>query len=316
MMHRTLIVAEIALGALVISAPSHSAGAGTAAEMTSVEWSYFGGSKRMDRYSPLAQINRTNVDSLQVLWTRPGLDASITRQVPDLLPSTYLRGTPIMVGGVLYAPDAVGLVEAFDPLTGKTLWVQKPFAPTLKEAEGESTRGVDLWRFGNERRIVSVHGEYLYELDARTGEPIGSFGDAGRVYLNRRTPDNAPFFSTNGPIVVGDVIVVGGNGGGRANEGYLDLGFDAWARPEDVRGFDVRTGTQLWRFHVVKADTWGKGSADKVGHMAAWAPLSADERLGLVYVPTSSPTASYYGGHRPGDNLYSDCLRSARDLGG
>ena len=109
-------------------------------------------------------------------------------------------------------------------------------------------------------------------------------------------------------MVVGNVIVVGGNGGGQAAGGYGDGGFDAWARPEDIRGFDARTGKQVWQFHVLKADTWGKGSAAHLGNMAAWAPLSADDELGIVYVPTSAPTASYYGGHRPGNNLYSDCL--------
>jgi glucose dehydrogenase len=304
-MSRTLIITTLVLGVVGISADSFSAprqAAGT------VDWSYFGGDKHMDRYSPLAQINRSNVDRLQVVWTRPGLDASLTQRFPDLVPSTYLRGTPIMIDGILYAPDAVGLVEAFDPTTGKTLWVQKPFAPTLKEAAGQSTRGVDLWRSGGERRIVSMRGQYLYELDARTGEPITSFGEGGRVSLNRHTPDNAPFFGWNGPIVVGDVIVVGGNGGGLSGGGYGDGGFDAWARPEDIRGFDVRTGKQVWQFHVMKADTWGKDSAEHVGNMAAWAPLSADEQLGIVYVPTSAPTISYYGGHRPGNNLYSDCV--------
>jgi quinoprotein glucose dehydrogenase len=262
----------------------------------------------MDRYSPLSQISRSNVDQLQVAWTRPGLDASLTQQFPDLTPSLYLRGTPIMVDSVLYAPDAVGLVEAFDPSTGKTLWVQKPFEATLKEAAGQSTRGVDIWRSGSERRIVSERGQYLYEIDARTGDAVTSFGDHGRISLNRHTPDDAPFFAWNGPMVVGDVIVVGGNGGGLAGGGYGDGGFDAYAQPEDIRGYDARTGKQLWQFHLVKADTWGKGSANKVGNMAAWAPLSADEQLGIVYVPTSAPTASYYGGHRPGDNLYSDCL--------
>ena len=299
----SLAIAGAAFGSLTFaadSAPLQSSG--------EVGWSYFGGSKRMDRYSPLAQINRANLNELQVLWTRPGLDASLTQQFPDLVPSTYLRGTPIMVDGVLYAPDAVGLVEAFDAASGKTLWVQKPFAPTLKEAAGESTRGVDLWRSGSERRIVSMRGQYLYELDARSGEPIASFGDHGRVSLNRHTPDSAPFFGWNGPIVVGDVIVVGGNGGGMSGEGYGDDGFDAWARPEDIRGFDVRTGKQVWTFQVLRADSWGKDSAEHVGNMAAWAPLSADEALGIVYVPTSAPTISYYGGHRPGNNLYSDCL--------
>jgi glucose dehydrogenase len=261
----------------------------------------------MDRYSPLAQIDRKNVGRLKVLWTRPGLDSSITQQFPDLTPATYLRGTPIMIDGVLYASDAVGLVEAFDPATGKTLWIQKPVAATLKEVTGQSERSVDMWRSGDDRRIVSVHGRYLYELDAKTGAAIDSFGDHGRVLLDRHTtPKDDPFSGSNGPIVVGDVIVVGGNGVGSMG----DSGFNAWASPEDIRAFDARNGQQVWQFHVVKPDdnSWGKGSAQHVGNMAAWAPLSADEQLGIVYVPTSAPTVSYYGAHRPGDNLYSDCL--------
>ena len=75
-----------------------------------------------------------------------------------------------------------------------------------------------------------------------------------------------------------------------------------------MMGCEPGTGRELWQFHLVKADTWGKGFAEHAGNMAAWAPLSADEQLGIVYVPTSAPTASYYGGHRPGNNLYSDCL--------
>ena len=122
------------------------------------EWRYFGGSKRFDRYSPLDQIDGRNVSQLQTAWTRPSLDASITEQFPDLEASPYLRSTPIMIDGVLYASNGVGLVEAFDAQTGKTLWVQKPFAATMKEAAGQSTRGVDYWVSGEDQRIVSVRG--------------------------------------------------------------------------------------------------------------------------------------------------------------
>lgn len=301
-------VAAAACHSVVVAAPA------PAAAPNDAQWSYFGGSKRFDRYSALSQIDRSTVSRLHTLWTRPGLDASLTDQFPDLVPSNYMRGTPIMIGGVLYAPDAVGLVEAFDALTGKTLWVQKPFEPTLKEAAGQSTRGVDFWQQGAEQRIVAVRGEYLYLLDAKTGAPIAAFGDRGRVSLNRHTPDGAAYFGFNGPMVVGDVIIVGGNGGGKAGGGYGDGGPEIAARPEDVRAFDVRTGRQLWQFNIIPRagqpghETWGKGSADVVGNMAAWAPLSADEQLGYVYVPLSAPTNSYYGGHRPGDNLYANCL--------
>jgi glucose dehydrogenase len=286
-----------------------------AGDKDSGEWRYFGGSKHLDRYSPLSQINRDNVSRLGVAWTRPGMDAALTRQFPDLIsPSYYLRGTPIMIDGVLYAPNAVGLVEAFDPATGKTLWVQQPFAATLKEAAGVSTRGVDFWREGSDKRIVAMRGEYLIELDAATGIPRSDFGDRGRVSLNRHTPDKASFFGWNGPIVVADVIIVGGNGGGKAGSGFGDDGTEKESRPEDIRGYDVRTGRQLWTFHLIppagepERNTWGKGSADFVGNMAAWAPLSADEQLGYVYVPLSAPTNPSYGGHRPGANLYSDSL--------
>lgn len=280
----------------------------------SSQWSYFGGSRRFDRYSPLAQIDAGNVNRLRAVWTRPGLDASLAQKYPDLAPSNYLRGTPILIDGVLYAPDAVGLVEAFDPATGKTLWVQKPFTDSLKEATGDSSRGVDYWREGQDLRILSVRGEYLYALDAATGALKEGFGDHGRVWLNRHTPDRARYFGFNGPIVVGDVIVVGGNGGGRTGAGYGDGGPEREARPENIRGYDVRSGRQLWTFHLIPQRgekgraSWGKGSADFVGNMAAWAPLSADEKLGYVYVPLSAPTNSYFGGHRPGNNLYSDSL--------
>jgi quinoprotein glucose dehydrogenase len=219
-----------------------------------------------------------------------------------------------MIDGVLYSPNGVGLVEAFDAVTGKTLWVQKPFEATMKEAAGQSSRGVDYWRKGSDQRIVSVRGEYLYEMDARTGAARSDFGTGGRVSLNRHTPDGAPYFGFNGPIIVNDVIIVGGNGGGKTGFGYGDGGPEKESSPEDIRGYDVRTGRQLWAFHILPHagepghDTWGGGSADFVGNMGAWAPLSADESLGYVYVPLSAPTNSYYGGHRPGNNLYANSL--------
>ena len=277
------------------------------------EWSYFGGSHRFDRYSPLAKINAANVKNMRVLWTRPAVDKSILDQFPDVTPSPYLRGTPIMIGGVLYASNGIGLVEAFDAATGRTIWVQKPFAPTFKEVAGQSVRGLDYWRNGREARIISVRGEYLYALNAKDGSLVTSFGNGGRVSLNRDTPDKARYFNFNGPIVVGDVIVVGGNGGGNLGQGFGDFGLTKEARPEDIRGFDVRTGKQVWAFHVMpapgtaEAATWG-GASDYSGNMGAWGPLSADDELGYVYVPLSGPTNPPYGGHRPGANLYSNSL--------
>jgi glucose dehydrogenase/cytochrome c5 len=278
------------------------------------EWRTYGGDKSFNRYSPLDQINRDNVKNLGIVWGRPAVDAQIKDKFPDLSPSNYFRGTPVMIDGVLYAPDGVGLVEAFDAVTGRTKWVQQPTEPTLREAAGESTRGVAYWRKGSDERIVSVKGQYLYAMDAKTGAPEREFGENGRISLKRDTPDNARYFGWPGPFVVNDVIVVGGNGGGRAEGGYGDGGFEASAKPEDIRGYDIHSGALLWTFHILPRkgepgyDTWGKGSAEYVGNMAAWGSLTADEELGYVYIPLSTPTASYYGGHRPGINLYSDSL--------
>jgi quinoprotein glucose dehydrogenase len=283
-------------------------------DSTAGEWRTYGGDKGFNRYSALGQINRDNVKNLGIVWGRPAVDPQIKDKFPDLSPSNYFRGTPIVIDGVLYAPDGVGLVEAFDAVTGRTQWVQQPVEPTLKEASAESTRGVAYWRKGSAERIVSIRGQYLYALDAKTGKPERDFGENGRISLKRETSDNAPYFGFPGPFVVNDVIVVGGNGGGRAAGGYGDGGFDAGAKPEDIRGYDIHSGALLWTFHIMPRkgepgyETWGKGSAEYVGNMAAWASLTADEELGYVYIPLSTPTASYYGGHRPGMNLYSDSL--------
>lgn len=288
--------------------------ASASAQTTNGEWRTYGGDKAFTRYSPLDQINRDNVAKLKIAWTRPAVDPLIKDKFPDLSPSNYFRGTPIMVNGTLYAPDGVGLMEAFDATTGKTKWVQQPVEPTLKEAAGQSTRGVAYWNNGKEARVISVRGEYLYSIDPKTGVADRNFGETGRTFLRRPTPDDAPYFGWPGPFIVKNILVVGGNGGGKASGGYGDGGFDPKASPENIRGFDVTTGKLAWTFHILPQegepgrDTWGKGSADYVGNMAAWASMTADEQLGYVYIPLTAPTASHYGGHRPGKNLYSDSL--------
>ncbi len=277
-------------------------------------WQTYGGDKAFTRYSPLDQINRENVKNLHVVWRRPAVDPQIMDEFPDLTPSNYFRGTPVVIDGVLYAPDGVGLVEAFDAATGRTKWVQQPVEPTLREAAGQSTRGVAYWRKQSDQRIISIRRDYLYAIDAKTGKPFRDFGENGRVWLDRHTPDQAGYFGYPGPFVVNDVIVVGGNGGGKTGEGYGDDGFESHSAPEDIRGYDIHTGQLLWTFHVLPHkgepgyETWGKGSAEYMGNMAAWASMTADEQLGYVYIPLSAPTVSYYGGHRPGKNLYSDSL--------
>jgi glucose dehydrogenase len=282
----------------------------TQGKATDGEWRSYGGDKSFTRYSPLAQVTRDNVSQLRIAWRRPAVDPRITAAFPDLSPSAYLRSTPIILNGVLYAPNAVGLIEAFQPATGKTVWVQEPIEGGLAGVAGQSTRGVDTWASGSDQRLLSVRGDYLYALNVQTGRLYPNFGDLGRVNLKRTDPFAAAHFSwTSGPLVVGEVVIVAGAGGGAG-----DLGVTKEAAPEDVRAFDVRTGRLRWTFHVrpregeFGLDTWGNDSWKFSGSMGAWVPLTADEQLGYVYLPLSAPPNSLYGGHRPGQNLFSDSL--------
>ena len=273
------------------------------------EWRYFGADRAFTRYSPLEQIGPENVSKLTVLWRRPAVDAKLKATYPELRVSGNFRSTPIFVDGVLYAPNGVGLLEAMHPGTGSTIWEQEPFAPTLDEAAGQSPRGIDYWRDESGMRLFVTRGEYLYAVDSKTGKLVPDFGDRGRVTLHWEAPLAGLFNWTAGPIVVSDVVVVAGITGGAG-----DGGVNREAAPEDVRGFDARTGRLLWTFHVIPPpgeegnETWGEESWKFSGDLGSWCCVSADEELGYVYVPLTAPTAAYYGGHRPGDNLYSNSL--------
>ena len=271
------------------------------------EWRSSGGDSSYKRYSPLAQINRDNVKNLRIVWRRPALDPTLKDRFPKLRTNNYLRATPTMIGGVLYAPDAVGLIEAFDGATGELLWRQDPGPEMANESSASSTRGVDFWKGGNDHRLFTVRNGYLYALDLR-GRSVTAFGTGGRVNL---LPAGAHSFGwSSGPIVVGNVVVIAGNLDGAGDGGQK------WKNspPEDVRGFDARSGKLLWTFHVVPrgtefgADTWGNDSGKYSGDLGSWCCISADEELGYVYVPLTAPTAAYYGGFRPGDNLFSNSL--------
>lgn len=274
------------------------------------EWRYYGGNKGFTRYSTLDQINRDNVKGLRIAWRRPAVNDKMIAAFPDTRPNGYLRATPIMIDGVLYTQDAHGLVIALDGETGRTIWEQ-PFGPDREEARGASTRGVDYWRSGADRRIFAIRGEYLYAVNATTGVPVQTFGAQGRVLLrfNDRQPLAGRFNDSTGPLVLGNVVVVTGNTGGAGDGGNRKE-----AAPEDIRGFDAETGRLLWTFHVVPQpgefgnDTWGNGSWKIAGDLGAWNPMTADEELGYVYVPLTSPTAAWYGGWRPGDNLFSNSI--------
>jgi glucose dehydrogenase len=276
-----------------------------------VEWRYFGGDKAFTRYSPADQINRSNVKNLQIVWRHPATNPSFKEAFPQVRVNAYLRATPIMIDGMLYTQDAHGFVGAFDAGSGDVVWQQEPFARTEEELQGQSTRGVDYWRGGGDQRIFAVRGEYLYALNAKSGKPYQDFGDHGRARLHfeESQPLAGKFSDTTGPLVVGNVVVVTGNTAGAGDGGVIKE-----AAPENVRGFDAKSGKLLWTFHVVPqqgepgTETWGNESWKVAGDIGAWNPMSADEQLGHVYIPLTAPTAAAYGGWRPGANLYSDAV--------
>jgi len=285
-------------------------GSASAQEGRMVEWPVYGGSLAAQHYSPLEQINASNVKDLQIAWR---WHAGNFGPTPEMKSET----TPLMIGGVLYATaGATRNVVALDAGSGETLWIWRPndgerFRTAPRRTSG---RGVSYWSDGgDDRRVFTVTpGFYLVSLDAETGLPKREFGEAGIVDLRRglRGPmDNVEAGSSSPPLVVGDVIVVGPAGG-------------VGARPNaktqvklDVRGFDARTGRLLWTFHTIPErgefgyDTWlTPGSAEYTGNGGAWGPLSADPELGLVYLPVEGATSDMYGGERHGNNLFANSL--------
>ena len=270
------------------------------------EWHAYGADKGATKYSSLDQITADNVDELRVAWTRRTVDQSILDVVPDLAYNNANRATPLMVDGILYAPNAVGLVEAFDPGTGETVWVQRPVDDVPSSYRGAGTRGIAYWTDGREQRIIVQRGEWMYALDAKTGEPYDDFGGSGRVDLTIGLSEGARYRWNSAPTVVRDVVVVGQSMS------------DTFVTKEDIRGdvraFDVRTGELRWVFHTIPqagevgTDTWGDNSWAYSGHAPVWSGFSADEELGYVYMPTSSATNDMYGGHRPGDNLFTQSI--------
>jgi quinoprotein glucose dehydrogenase len=278
------------------------------------EWPAYGGTYAAARYSPLTQITRDNAKNLRVAWRWKSPDMAIKAAKPEVGPSRANESTPLMVGGVLYTSTSLSQVAAIDAVTGETKWV---FDPKVYENglgipanDGWLHRGVAYWKNGDDERIIMLTAfAQMIALDAKTGQPVKSFGTDGRIDLAQglRRPVDREYYTMSSPaVVVRNVIVVGSSV------------MDWWGRrpspPGDVRGFDAFTGRLLWTFHTVAqgeepgVETWEKESWKEAGNANVWAPMSADEELGYVYLPVSTPTNDYYGGHRPGDGLYGESL--------
>lgn len=275
------------------------------------EWHFYGGDAGTTKYSSLDQINASNVKDLRIAWEWKSNNFG---RRPDF----NWEVTPLMVGGVLYFTagtrrDAV----AVDAATGETLWVYRldegaRSAPVART----NNRGLAYWSDGkSDSRILLISpGFQLIELNAKTGLPIPGFGANGNGIvdltegLDREKVKPGSIGSSSPAIVVRDTVVVGA---------ALLAGTAPPSKentPGYIRGFDVRTGKKLWTFRTIPHpgefgnETWENDSWKYTGNTGAWVPLTGDEELGYVYIPVEMPTGDFYGGTRPGDNLFSDSL--------
>src|SRR5438309_8093329 len=278
------------------------------------EWPYYTADLAGTRYSPLDQINAYNFNKLEVAW-RFKTDNLGTR------PEYKLEGTPLMVKGILYATAGTRRsIVALRADTGELVWVHAEFEGqrAVNAPRQLSGRGLSYWTDGKEERILYVTTGYrLIALDARTGTRIPTFGKDGVIDLKAGVvhgtgqqidleKGDAGLHST--PVVVKDVVIVGM----AMKEGMTVVTHDN--AKGQVRAFDVRTGNPIWAFNTIPRpgefgnDTWLNNSWATNGNTGVWTQISVDEELGLVYLPVESPTSDFYGGHRPGANLFGESL--------
>jgi quinoprotein glucose dehydrogenase len=282
------------------------------------DWPAYSGDKASTKYSPLDQINKNTVGRLEIAWRQPGVPAELKAIWPDANAPGNWQNTPIMVDGLLYMSSGVGTVVALDAATGKVVWFDVPPHEDGKAPpRGGSTRGVAYWANGNDSRIFAMNGANLIALNAKTGKRYADWGTSGAIDLTKVGYDRGGvtgYRNSSGPIVVKDVIVVGGVPAPATD--YLNERVKATkeAPPDDIRGFDAKTGKLLWTFHVVPrpgefgADTWLNDSNTYSGNSGVWSLLSADEELGYVYLPFEEATGDYFGGTRPGRNLFAESI--------
>jgi quinoprotein glucose dehydrogenase len=274
------------------------------------EWRAYSADEGSTRYSSLAQIDRDNVARLEIAWTWNFQNFGTRSE------TLTTQATPIMVNGVLYfTAGQRRTVVAADAGSGETLWIWRPDeGERFDRAPRKVHRGVAYWRDGDDERILVVTpGFHLVALDAKSGLPVPGFGRDGLVDLFEHLELDGSIDplgrigNSSPPVIANDVVVIGPafTPGGRVNQANVK---------GDILAFDVRTGAQAWAFNTIPRrgeygyDTWLDGSAEYTGNTGVWGPFSADPELGIVYLPVEAPTNDVYGGHRPGDNLFSSSL--------
>jgi quinoprotein glucose dehydrogenase len=253
------------------------------------DWPIHGGDVRSDRYSPLTQITPRNVGTLKLAWRF------------DIAEQGEPETNPLVIGRTLYAYTPQLKLIALDGATGRLKWT---FDSGLKGSGPD--RGLVYWSDGAHSRLLAGVMHYLYAIDPRTGRPIESFGEHGRIDLRKNLlgePTQFYVAMTSPGIIYKDLIIVG-----------FRTGEVEPAPPADIRAYDVHTGKMRWAFHTIPHagefghDTWPADAWEKSGSANNWAGFALDERRGIVYAPTGSAVSDFYGADRIGNDLFADTL--------
>jgi quinoprotein glucose dehydrogenase len=274
-----------------------------------VEWPYYGADQGGVKYSALTDIGPENIGRLQIAWEWKHFDVPLEQY--GTTPGQF-EAVPLMLDGVLYVTTPYNNLAALDAETGKERWRfdgEGYKLGQLLSASGWKLRGTAFWRDGNQLRIFLNSRHRLFKLDARTGKPVADFGNGGWVSLTDGLPrmgDPTHYTQSSPPVVYKDLVIMGSQIPDRVQI----------ANPVGmVQAINARTGKREWTFSVVPlsskdagAETWENESWQGTGHGNVWAPMALDEARGLLYLPTTTPGSDYYGGKRPGANLFAESI--------
>jgi quinoprotein glucose dehydrogenase len=270
------------------------AGLAVAAFSQTTEWPAYGNDPGGSRYSPAKSITTTNVSKLKQAWV---YNTGALERAGKQKGKIAFEATPIFVDGTLYLSTPLNRVVALDPETGKEKWTYDPDVDVTRDFSEVTSRGVSYWAAGK-RVFLGTIDARLIALDARTGKKADGFGKGGEINLRDgiRIRDEGQYQVTSPPAVVNDIVVVGSAvGDNRATD--IERG--------TVRAYDARTGKLLWSWDPLT----GLGST---GAANAWGVMSADPKLGLVFIPTGSAAPDFYGGERKGDNRHANSVVALR----
>jgi quinoprotein glucose dehydrogenase len=287
----TLLFLSVTLLIFVLWQPQSTANNNAA------EWPMYGGNAENTHFSPLRQINRSNVNRLQVAWTY---------DTQDSFDGSELQCNPVVIGNTLYATSPKLRVFALDATTGKERWSFDPNEGQRPQG-AQRNRGVTYWAGDGQPRIYFAFRNSLYALDAKNGQPVSGFGNAGKVDLReglgRPDAERLTVGITTPGVIYKDLLIVGSI-----------VSESLPAAPGHIRAYELRTGKLRWVFHTIPHpgeygyDTWPKDAWHYSGGTNAWSGLALDEKRGLVFAPTGSATYDFYGANRHGDNLFSNTL--------